>query len=212
MSPLEAYHPSLAVASLAVGGVAAALVRLVRRSRPGESVGWAVAGVVSMGGVWAAVPDTEIPLTTAIVTTVVVVAAARGRLDRGERWLWAALGVVAAVGGGRGTDQLAGGVAAAALLAALPSVGPAGAVAVGPAVVVHAVAVALASRVMTRWEAPGSVVGAVALVAALAALTRTPPLRPVAPGRPAPGLPRGRRAARRLRRRPPHPRRRGTRG
>lgn len=165
----------------AMGALALVALGGVRRRGAAPSPaqrGVVAAGCVSSAGVWAAVPDTEMALVVAAVMGVSAVGvsflADPSRVaDRTGRLVWAAAGALAAVAGGRGTPQLPGGLAAAALLAAFPStvraVPPSRAV--RRLVVAHAVAVVVASRIVTRWETPGSVIASVAIVASFAALS-----------------------------------------
>lgn len=120
--------------------------------------------LISLVGVWAAVPDTEAPLIVAAVVAVPVVTGRVGSVRVGDRLASLAAVVVVAWVGAGGHPQLIGGLGCVGLLVfswrEATSTRQSWVI-----VVMHLALVGLSSRVLTRWSWGPAAVGLVALLA-----------------------------------------------
>ncbi|MFN8050221.1 MAG: hypothetical protein U0Q22_02165 [Acidimicrobiales bacterium] len=173
--------PAVLWREVTVAGVVAAAVAIgcvvvasIVRREDSTLVGPLV--VISLAGVWLAVPDTESALIAlAVVTVALVVTTVVGRslppTAWGERLVGMALVVLVARAGSVGRSDLAGGIAClGALVAPVPDPHRSTRAACRTSLAVHTVAVLVASRVLTRWSSRAAIVGAVALLAIVAVL------------------------------------------
>ncbi len=143
-------------------GLAAALVgwSLAGDDRPevaGPSM--RIVGLLSVVGVWFAVPDRIAAATigAVLLPLLMIESIAGARFRRGERWVLLAAVAAAVACGADSVPTWAGGLACAGLLVAWSPIGTIG-------VAVHVVAIAAASRLVARLHPVGAVLAGLGIL------------------------------------------------